>query len=36
VGYTLVANKVPDEATSIVTAAIIVVAVYLQDNRRRT
>lgn len=36
VGYTLIANGVPDEATLIVTAAIIVVAVYLQDSRRRT
>jgi drug/metabolite transporter (DMT)-like permease len=36
VGYTLVANGVPDEATFIVTAAIIVVAVWLQDSRRRT
>jgi ribose/xylose/arabinose/galactoside ABC-type transport system permease subunit len=34
-GYTLVANGVPDEATYIVTAAIIVVAVWLQDSRRR-
>lgn len=36
VGYTLIANGVPDEATLIVTAAIIVAAVYLQDSRRRT
>jgi simple sugar transport system permease protein/ribose transport system permease protein len=36
VGYTLIANGVPDEATFIVTAAIIVVAVWLQDSRRRT
>ncbi|WP_210530023.1 ABC transporter permease [Rubellimicrobium arenae] len=36
VGYTLIANGVPDEATFIVTAAIIVIAVYLQDSRRRT
>jgi len=36
VGYTLIANGVPDEATYIVTAAIIVIAVYLQDSRRRT
>ena len=36
VGYTLIANGVPDEATLIVTAAIIVVAVWLQDSRRRT
>jgi simple sugar transport system permease protein/ribose transport system permease protein len=36
VGYTLVANGVPDEATLIVTAAIIVIAVWLQDSRRRT
>ena len=36
VGYTLIANGVPDEATLIVTAAIIIVAVYLQDSRRRT
>ncbi|EYD75690.1 ABC sugar transporter, inner membrane subunit [Rubellimicrobium mesophilum DSM 19309] len=36
VGYTLVANGVPDEATFIVTAAIIVIAVWLQDSRRRT
>lgn len=35
VGYTLIANGVPDEATLIVTAAIIVVAVWLQDSRRR-
>jgi simple sugar transport system permease protein/ribose transport system permease protein len=35
VGYTLIANGVPDEATFIVTAAIIVVAVWLQDSRRR-
>ncbi|MBP1807239.1 ABC transporter permease [Rubellimicrobium aerolatum] len=35
VGYTLIANGVPDEATLIVTAGIIIVAVYLQDNRRR-
>jgi len=27
---------VPDEATLIVTAGIIVVAVWLQDSRRRT
>ncbi len=36
VGYTLIANGIPDEATFIVTAAIIVIAVYLQDSRRRT
>ena len=36
VGYTLIANGVPDEATLIVTAGIIVVAVWLQDSRRRT
>jgi simple sugar transport system permease protein/ribose transport system permease protein len=36
VGYTLIANGVPDEATLIVTAAIIVIAVWLQDSRRRT
>jgi ribose/xylose/arabinose/galactoside ABC-type transport system permease subunit len=36
VGYTLIANGVADEATLVVTAAIIVVAVYLQDSRRRT
>jgi simple sugar transport system permease protein/ribose transport system permease protein len=36
VGYTLIANGVPDEATYIVTAAIIVIAVWLQDSRRRT
>lgn len=36
VGYTLIANGVPDEATLIVTALIIVVAVWLQDSRRRT
>ncbi len=36
VGYTLIANGVPDEATLIVTAGIIVAAVYLQDSRRRT
>jgi simple sugar transport system permease protein/ribose transport system permease protein len=35
VGYTLIANGVPDEATLIVTAAIIVAAVYLQDSRGR-
>ncbi len=35
VGYTLIANGIPDEATFIVTAAIIVVAVWLQDSRRR-
>lgn len=33
-GYTLIANGVPDEATLIVTAAIIVVAVWLQSGRR--
>lgn len=35
VGYTLIANGVPDAATLVVTAAIIVVAVYLQDKRSR-
>lgn len=35
VGYTLIANGVPDEATLIVTAGIIVAAVWLQDSRRR-
>lgn len=35
VGYTLIANGVPDEATLIVTAGIIVAAVYLQDSQRR-
>lgn len=35
VGYTLIANGVPDEATLIVTAGIIVAAVRLQDGRRR-
>jgi ribose/xylose/arabinose/galactoside ABC-type transport system permease subunit len=34
VSYTLIANGVPDEATLIVTAAIIVAAVRLQDGRR--
>jgi ribose/xylose/arabinose/galactoside ABC-type transport system permease subunit len=33
-GYTLVANGIPDEATLIVTAAIIVAAVWLQQGRR--
>jgi ribose/xylose/arabinose/galactoside ABC-type transport system permease subunit len=32
-GYTLIANGVPDEATLIVTAGIIVVAVWLQRGR---
>ncbi|WP_435164569.1 ABC transporter permease [Falsirhodobacter sp. 1013] len=32
--YTLVANGVPDEATLIVTAGIIIVAVWLQRERR--
>lgn len=36
VSYTLRANGVPDEATFIVTAGIIVVAVWLQDARGRT
>lgn len=35
VGYTLIANGVPDSATLIVTALIIVVAVYLQSKRGR-
>lgn len=35
VGYTLIANGVPDEATLIVTAGIIVAAVWLQDARGR-
>lgn len=35
VSYTLIANGVPDEATLIVTAAIIVAAVRLQDEARR-
>ena len=34
VGYTLIANGVPDEATLIVTAGIIVAAVWLQSGRR--
>jgi galactofuranose transport system permease protein len=34
-GYTLIANGVPDEATLIVTAGIIVVAVWLQKGRTR-
>ena len=34
VGYTLIANGVPDEATLIVTAGIIVTAVWLQSGRR--
>ncbi len=34
VGYTLIANGVPDEATLLVTAGIIIVAVWLQTGRR--
>lgn len=33
-GYTLIANGVPDEATLIVTAGIIVIAVWLQKGRK--
>jgi len=33
-GYTLIANGVPDEATLIVTAGIIVTAVWLQKGRK--
>ncbi len=33
-GYTLIANGVPDEATLVVTAGIIVAAVWLQRGRR--